>query len=243
MDQAVNPISARHLDINSTSAGNMPFKLNCCPGSSSKQFSGTSPGKAKPATHTSIGASQESRAKSHTCEGRKSRIYKRAKYQWYFQWRIGNLAVEVVTTNRRMIHSAKDSFGFTVSIQFWPSQTYFRQPGLALLYTSIPSQQGYYQPAPVLKTFPIIPEDAPIRQAICRGDLMAVRRLFAEGSASPRDQDPDGINLLAWAAVFGQVGICRYLLEEGEDPTTELWDEHSRIRVSMLMRGPIYPDE
>ena len=60
----------------------------------------------------------------------------------------------------------------------------------------MPNQQGYYQLALLFTTFPIIPDNAPVRGATVNGNINVVQSLFEQELASPKYQDSDGYILL-----------------------------------------------
>lgn len=66
------------------------------------------------------------------------------------------------------------------------------------------------QPSPglSLRTVNIVADDAAIIQACEKLDLVAIRKLFDEGQASPYDVDNTGRNLLGAVAIGCQVSTC-----------------------------------
>jgi hypothetical protein len=85
---------------------------------------------------------------------------------------------------------------FDVTISFWPSWYLLRKRCISIFYTSKADEMGYFQLCPMLATYPIIPEDAPVWHYIRKGDVDSLMNLFQNGDASPDDQDSHGKTLL-----------------------------------------------
>ena len=94
------------------------------------------------------------------------------------------------------------------------------------LQVIVPTQHGRYYPGLDLRlrSYPVVSESSPVLEAVRRGDLLKVRKLFAAGKASPFDVGPNGFSLLD--ELFFGIGcnrqsmdsilsIARFLIENG----------------------------
>ncbi|CDZ96517.1 palmitoyltransferase akr1 [Phaffia rhodozyma] len=60
-------------------------------------------------------------------------------------------------------------------------------------------------------------EEISIHSAAQRGDVQTMDRLVKSGKASVNERDDQNVTSLHWAAINAQLGVCRYLLENGAD--------------------------
>ncbi|KAI0017674.1 hypothetical protein F4780DRAFT_574805 [Xylariomycetidae sp. FL0641] len=70
---------------------------------------------------------------------------------------------------------------------------------------------------PTLSVYRVIPSSAEVFQVIWDGDLQSLRELFQDGRASPQDHHEHGWSLLHFAAMFGELDIARFLIDNGAD--------------------------
>lgn len=81
-------------------------------------------------------------------------------------------------------------------IRFWPSCLLVNRKCISLLYSTQPFAQVYYQLAPLISIFPVIPADAEVWKYIQHGDITGLRRMLSHGLTGPNDQEPHGYTLL-----------------------------------------------
>ncbi len=124
-----------------------------------------------------------------------------SRRKWYLNLRIDFLTVDIVTFRQRNEFPFSKGVYYDISVMFYPSSRLMTLPGISLSYTNAPNQQGHTQLCPVLSHFPTIPTDAPVWAYVEEGDLDSVGKLFAQGLASPNDQNHEGWSLLM---------VCRY---------------------------------
>ncbi|RHZ62494.1 hypothetical protein CDV55_102551 [Aspergillus turcosus] len=70
-----------------------------------------------------------------------------------------------------------------------------------------------------IRSYNVIPDDSAIISHCEDGNIEEIQRLFDNRLASPFDCDEEGRTLLHMAADYGQVEVCKFLLQNGADPT------------------------
>ncbi|KAF2805806.1 uncharacterized protein BDZ99DRAFT_479839 [Mytilinidion resinicola] len=120
----------------------------------------------------------------------------------------GNLRIEIRTSFDRAKYSATMTRTYDITVHLWPSWFLLRR-SVSLRYSTEPNNLGYYQICPVVVTYPIIADDAPVWNAVKNGDVSFLSHLFSNGLASPHDQDDGGYTLLH---------SLTFLLQQGADP-------------------------
>ncbi|TGO43124.1 hypothetical protein BHYA_0003g00780 [Botrytis hyacinthi] len=84
---------------------------------------------------------------------------------------------------------------------------------------------------PELKAYRTVPNDSTIFRLCRDGRIDAIRCLFDEGLASPRDTDSCGRTPLMIAASTGQLSTCKFLVNEGAD--LEVRDIQNKLNSAM----------
>ena len=123
---------------------------------------------------------------------------------WRINCRIGYLVTRFQRFRRRDDFSGHDPF-FRISVMFYPSSRLITLPGLSVYFTDECDHRGHYQLCPLLATFPIISDHAPVWEYIEADDVEGVRNLFVAGLASPNDQNSRGGGLLT---VCAHIPLC-----------------------------------
>jgi hypothetical protein len=67
---------------------------------------------------------------------------------------------------------------------------------VAFYYITGANNRDYYQMCPMIATYPVIPNDAPVWDALRNGGQTSLIPLFSSGLASQNDQSQDGSSLL-----------------------------------------------
>ncbi|GIJ83297.1 hypothetical protein Asppvi_002116 [Aspergillus pseudoviridinutans] len=70
-----------------------------------------------------------------------------------------------------------------------------------------------------IRSYNVIPDNSAIIHHCQSGNIEEIQRLFDNRLASPFDCDEDGWSLLHWAVGCGQLEVCKFLLQNGADPT------------------------
>jgi hypothetical protein len=118
------------------------------------------------------------------------------RQRWFFEMRMGKVAIDVQTTSRRREGNPKGDTSLAICIHFLPDQSIFSLPGLSISWTTGPDERGFYHIAPMISIYPILAPDHPVWSALKRGDLECVQDMLTNGDVSLRSKDVDGYNLL-----------------------------------------------
>lgn len=123
------------------------------------------------------------------------RRHRRAIFRrkWTHNWFLGRFDITLEKT--REIHTSIQCY-FAISIAFYPKETFCFIPAVSMQFDTGPNQSGYYQIAPLITFFPIIPLNHPIWHHVTVGNIVEVKEVFSNGLVSPRCQDENGISLL-----------------------------------------------
>jgi hypothetical protein len=109
---------------------------------------------------------------------------------------VGTVRIEVRRITQVDKTSGSQQRNFDLSISFWPSRYLPRRRCISLFYTNKANECGYFQICPMIATFPIISDNAPVWLCIRNADLDGLHSLFVKGLASPDDQMGKGTTLL-----------------------------------------------
>ena len=126
-----------------------------------------------------------------------SRRTRETSATWTYWRRLGWMGIIRIEINRHSTFvMGRYTTYTTFRVRFWPSWRLAGRRCIALKYTTEPSSGAYYQLAPSIATFSIIPLDAEVWHCIHNGDVPGLRHLFSSGLAAPNDQDEKGRTLL-----------------------------------------------
>ena len=118
-----------------------------------------------------------------------------SRWTYWRQWSwLGTIRVEVKWSVR--YNGNRRSKNMEISINFCPSWPLLRRNCVSLLYSTSPVINTYYQLCPLVATFPIISDHAPVWDCIRKNDVDGLRYLLDNGLAGPNDQDQHGQTLL-----------------------------------------------
>ena len=82
----------------------------------------------------------------------------------------------------------------------------------------------------------VIPLDSRLFECARKGDVHGIQELFASKEASPFDCDGEiGYTALHFAALRAEIGLCRFLIEQGAD--ADYQDHHGDPPVVMTFKG------
>jgi len=124
------------------------------------------------------------------------RVFTISNRRWKFEWSVGTFTIDLKKIGIRMKHSLHGRQDFLIVVTFTPRQSLTYLPGVSMLYSTAPNEQGYYQLSPSIAVVPIIPEDHVIWDYIEEGNFVGVQHAIEEGLVHPRSQDVDGFSLL-----------------------------------------------
>lgn len=112
---------------------------------------------------------------------------------WIYKWTFGTLMIEVASVRYSRRYPTYEKKVLRVIFIPAPRLLTVGFSGCLMLNSN---HAGYRKISPMFRSFPVVPSDAPIIQAICDADIGEVRRLFTAGLASPFDTTDYGCSLL-----------------------------------------------
>ena len=116
---------------------------------------------------------------------------------WTYKRRLSWIGTVWIEVKRYSVFvGSKNTAHTAFQVKFRPSFPLVSRRWVSLKYTTEPSSGVYYQLAPYIATFHIIPRDAEIWSHIRDGNVSEVQRMLSSGLANPNDQDDDGYTLL-----------------------------------------------
>ncbi|KAI5468095.1 hypothetical protein BGZ63DRAFT_372941 [Mariannaea sp. PMI_226] len=144
------------------------------------------------------------------------------RQQWTVDIRTGQLQLSI----RKMKHllresddsrnlSGEEAEDFSATLAFFPSKKSIHKTMLVVDFHHSERMYGDLLTIPRICVNTIQPNDAKVFEFVLKGNLEGLRKCLAEGDASIRDHDEDGMSLLFHA--MDQPDICKFLVESGLD--------------------------
>jgi hypothetical protein len=127
---------------------------------------------------------------------RSPRVMSKFRQNWSFRTRIGTFNVEVIETHTKRPGRPGSHAEFSVSLHFRPSMFLSILPGVSILYTTAPTYGRYLQIAPMIQTYPIVPQTHPIVGHMSCGRIEKVQEMINNREISPYCEFPNGNTLL-----------------------------------------------
>ncbi|CZR66958.1 uncharacterized protein PAC_16857 [Phialocephala subalpina] len=115
-----------------------------------------------------------------------------------------------------------------------PKWLWYHARALELCCLKVPSGWDFS-----IRLYNVIPWDSEIFDYACVGNVEGIQKLFQEGKASLFDRcNYDGFTLLDFAASTLQTDTCRFLINQGADPSAS--HMRSSLEVALCGASPLY---